>query len=736
MSILCENLKKTQGLSRAKQMTKDLLNNNRSWFMGFYTRRQIVEVYDKPLFKGKMKKHDDTWRNMETLKTKKMQKSDEIAQRMAEIARSDQGGVLSETLLDGTVNKVFPHQETVSDIPTMNPEQNARRRQAHKKARENYKKLTPKNKKLYKDILKDLNLYFGEIEAQIKKNLDNLPDRAGIQEAKLKIREEFENEFKYGIYFPLSRFGEWVGIATKTDPKTKKETERIVTAFESKQDLNKFIEEHRGKGFNVDQTFKGKYRVKDHGPSSETVRQIFKALDDAGLANDTELKDEINQLFLKALPDVSYRKHFIHRKNVLGFSKDITRAYSHATFHAANHLGNLKYKPEMNRQINELKKFAKDDLKGDNKTIGEQVVQELERRIEVSTTNNISPFVHWLGSLGFVWNIGPSLSSAMVNLTQVPLFTGSYLGAQKKVGFVESGKLLMDAYNLRRKSLFKDGKLTLDISNSSDLTKNQRDMIKRLMDGGVIDVSQAQDLAGLSQLDFTDRYKSKSRMAWYKVQRGVSLPFHVAEVFNRQVAALASYNAATKKMGLDHEAAIKFTIDAVYDTQLDYSTSNRARFMQGNVRRIVFMFKQYSQGATFILGKTFRDILRGETPEIKAQATKYMAGILGGHFAVAGAMGLPLYGVGSMLIEAFINGVSDDNDPFDFDAWFRNSLANIFGTKGGEVIARGMSRLGPADVSTRMNLDLMDLWFKPPQQYLEGRKMFDAYFLGIRPNGL
>jgi hypothetical protein len=47
------------------------------------------------------------------------------------------------------------------------------------------------------------------------------------------------------------------------------------------------------------------------------------------------------QLYLTTLPELSARKHFIHRKKMKGYSQDALRAFAKQTFHGAYQLARL-----------------------------------------------------------------------------------------------------------------------------------------------------------------------------------------------------------------------------------------------------------------------------------------------------------------------------------------------------------------------------------------------------------
>jgi hypothetical protein len=73
-----------------------------------------------------------------------------------------------------------------------------------------------------------------------------------------------------------------------------------------------------------------------------------------------------------------------------------------------------------------------------------------------------------------------------------------------------------------------------------------------------------------------------------------SFLFHHAEKFNRQVTFVAAYRLA-RETGAGHQQAYADAVRVTYDGHFDYSSGNRLRIMQGNVARVVLLFKQYAR---------------------------------------------------------------------------------------------------------------------------------------------
>ena len=141
---------------------------------------------------------------------------------------------------------------------------------------------------------------------------------------------------------------------------------------------------------------------------------------------------------------------------------------------------------------------------------------------------------------------------------------------------------------------------------------------------------------------------------------------------------------------------------ATYDGHFDYSASNRPRVMQGNVAKVVLLFKQYAQNMIYTLTRQAQLSLNAATPKERAEARKALSGLLVSHALAAGAFGLPMVG---MLLGAASAIGGDDDEPWDAKVALQNMLADTLGQKPAEVLAHGLSRLTPWDISGRVGLD-------------------------------
>jgi hypothetical protein len=241
--------------------------------------------------------------------------------------------------------------------------------------------------------------------------------------------------------------------------------------------------------------------------------------------------------------------------------------------------------------------------------------------------------------------------------------------------------------------------------------------LNQLMDEGVLDRTLSHDLAGMGE---TDSRVYNNRHA--KIMHGLSFMFHHAEVFNREVTALAAYRLA-RAAGRTHEQAVGEARDTVYESHFDYSAANKARFMQSDTARVLLMFRQFSLNMTYLLARNAHQSFKGEGPQVRKEARRKLTGMLGMHALAAGAMGMPLFSV----VAAIMNALFDDPDePYDFKTEFRNALADYLGPEMAEAIAKGpLSTFTGADLSSRVGLD--GLWFRDQDRDLEGRGLVEYW---------
>lgn len=612
----------------------------------------------------------------------------------------------------------------------------------HRKLRERFN-LIPKSARDAFTALRDkyqttAKMVFDELEARIERmDVDEDVKRSVIAD----LRVEYDR-VKNTVYFPLARFGDFVVIGTRVADGIG---DKAVEYYDSENQAIAAAERMRKDGYAVKRTMRKAYSesLAKEQAISDIVGKIkgmrdTKQADAFAFEQFDALLDDINQAIIQMQPDASYRRHFMHRKNVPGYSTDFIRAYADSMWHAANHIANLRHSDDITKSIQQMQERI--DTSDGDVTALQDVVNHIIKR-EEKLREATSPFAAMVGQAGFLAALA-STSNFFVNLTQTPVLTMPWLGGD--YGYFKASKQLARAAKSQYdaigkvKSLRELGK-ALDMRTT--LKGVELEIFNRLHHAGKIDITQAHDLIAAANMETPANPDSP----WNSLMLVGALPQHISEVFNRQISSLAALRLEMARSG-DKDKAFQAAVDALEETHFDYEKSNRALALHGNWQRIAFMFKQYAQNAAFLWGRTAWLAMKGQGIE-KSVARKRLAGMVGMQFAMSGLLGLPIFleagiiasgvagfrvagkkgaytAVGLAVLAAIAAGIGDDDED-DFDTEVRAWLAEHVGQEWGEVLARGAVRLTGIDIASRVNAD--EFLIRKPDPTLEGRDYYTKW---------
>lgn len=607
----------------------------------------------------------------------------------------------------------------------------------------------PEALKIYREVrdyyAESLDLYQKALEQRINESMEEgRPKTAAL----LKLEQEFNRIRQTGPYFPLARFGDyWVSFDTYND-EGKKVPEYYM--FESRNDQRQFIDQLNKQGVKHKSGVKTREMISQGIPMTGFVREMMDLVD--GMDGDTEaLKDNIWQLFLTMQPDLSARKHFIHRKKVAGYSPDALRAFAETSFHGAYHLARVRYNGKLEARVLEARQY-----KDQNPSVeADRYFDELLRRKQwVNAPEDVNSFTSWATSTSFLYFL-TAPASALVNIAQTPMVAFPYLGG--KFGYGKTFSALTQA----SKDFFASGigkgrgfydvirtlQERVDEKGISDRERKRREeelgAMKKLYEDGTLNRTQTLSLAGLAerpsdvlQGGLGTVLRNKSFGTVQKVTYVLGYSFNQAEVFNRQITALAAYRLA-KERGQTPDVALQMAKDIVNETHFEYTNATKPRFMQGPTARIIFQFKNYAQQMTYLLVRTVNEAVRDADPEVKREAQKRLGGILFMTGLFAGYEGLPMYWV----IEGVMNAMFDDEDePYDFNNSAKNTIADLFGSNAARILSKGaVSEVLGGDIANRVGMNGM--WFRDSNKSADEVEAFRQFvtdlagpFVGIGVN--
>jgi N12 class adenine-specific DNA methylase len=514
------------------------------------------------------------------------------------------------------------------------------------------------------------------------------------------MRQQFEANRLEGPYFPLARFGDY--FVTVRD----RDTGEVISfsRFESRKEQQRFAADAKRLGkvqtglLSADAELRG----------SVDPRFVSDVEDILGGADVPDsVKDQVWQRYLESMPDMSMRKGFIHRKNREGYTQDALRAFASRMFHGAHQLGRLKFGARMQESIDLAKEFAGKSKEPERDTA---VVNEINRRHDYVMNPKGGPLAQKLTSAAFIYHLSMSPAAALVNLSQTAIIgipvIGAKFGTAKTIA--EMGKAATH---------FVTGKGHAE--NSKSLTDDERRAMRQAYEAGIIDSSQAHNLAGVGETGV--EYSAVRN----KVMGVIAWQFHQAERLNREVTFLAAYRLA-RADGMTHAQAVDEGARLTYKTHFDYSNTNRPRVMHGDVAKVALVFRNYQVNMLWRLFRDTHQVLHGDSAARK-EAVHQLAGISGMMAMSAGVKGVWLYGL-AMAIASMIFGD-------DAEEQFKKGTVDLLGPTTAGLLLNGIpGHLTGTSLSGRIGMP--DLWFRSPDRQLEGKDEFNYWqsqLLGALP---
>ncbi|RKG33725.1 PLxRFG domain-containing protein [Acinetobacter tianfuensis] len=674
-------------------------------------RRQLTEIYSKIL--PQLNKYNELAAQMDADKNDAGAEADSVVREWANLNDEDQ---LAELMHDSTLAKIDPTKPYVKGDSVSR----------YKQLRDDYNSLSPEAQAMYLKARDAYKKHYAKVHQAIKERI--LRSELSSQKKADLLKQMDDNFFGYvkGVYFPLARFGKYVVVMRNQNGEVESvsRAETMGEAQSLRSELMQKYPHYKTDRVVLDKEFNASRDAVGRG----FMTNLFAEVDNLGLstAEQAEFEDTLSQLYLSSMPDLSWAKHGIHRKGTAGFSQDARRAFAQNMFHGAGYLAKLRYGDQLAQQLDDMQKYASEQSKLNDsydQPTAQRVIDEMNKRHDNLMNPKSHPLSSALTSLGFIYYLGLSPAAAMVNLSQTALVAYPLMGA--KWGFDKAADELLKASNDFRKGVefhkvkWEGSKTDLYKTISSDiskfLNKDEKQAYEDAVARGVIDVTQAHDLAGIAQGE-------DSGVMWKTrpIMRAASVMFHSAERFNREVTFIAAYRLA-RQSGEKHDSAFDQAVDATYRGHFDYSSGNRPRIMQGNVAKVLLLFKQFGQNMVYTLARQTYQSIKGETEAERKEARKSLAAILAMHATFAGTLGLPMVGM-LLSVASWMGG--DDDDPWDAEVALRNYLAEAFGPTISNMLMKGAPRGIGVDISGRVGIN--NLLLPDVQEGLEGKKWWDS----------
>ena len=659
-------------------------------------------------------------------------------------------------------------------------------------------RLTPENKALYNKVRQyyedNHKAYHEVLQEQI--DASKLPGSASDPKSpkgKLiaSIKQMYEDGKKRYPYFPLMRYGQfWVRVG--------KGQAREFHMFESQYDRDAFVKE-RVKQLNAET---GNKRTKDEmmqggdideGNSlssarqkdvaaSEMLKEIFSTLESRSVANITDdfgnvvgdiatlnmdkLKDDIYQMYLQTLPDRNFRRQFLTRQGIAGFSGDINRNLVTTGTNMANQIARIKYGPEIMRNL----ESASASLEGNpaKAKLGEfvaEMTKRAEKQIRPTSEDSIGHETsRFVTTAAFLWMM-TSIKTMVAQLTAVPVFVApvlaSHHGVAKTAAALATTLNVFNGLGVTKTNPDGSTSYTMpSMENLKGLTADEKLAAQYMRDTGISDTTMAFDLGNRRNIP-TAETRSAFAVGRKATSDAMTALFHHAERMIREVTFMTSYRLNRDK-GLTHEAALSAAAAESHEALGNYHASERPRGLGANkagevmlsadspVGRSVLQFKMFPAFVTTYFIRNAYNMFKGLTPEERKQAKVQFLGTLGMSYALAGYVGIPGISMAMGIIQGALKALSkmsgdDEDDPLegrDFEFWFRNIwLPQTFGNVkiGGytldEFLDKGLiAGLTGYDITTSMSMN--NMWFPEVKDQATAQAEMTDYLLSLGGPGV
>lgn len=456
--------------------------------------------------------------------------------------------------------------------------------------------------------------------------------------------------------------------------------------------------------------------ISNNAGISAALRSVLGTMHDAvdagGLNGDQAalMKEAMTRKFLSLLPESSTRLATIKRMGVPGYDGDFLGSFAKRAAGGITDTANIYALPGYTNAFKGMSEAVQGMTRGgdvDMQARAQMMHDEIAKRYSGSMQPMDSSHVNLINSLGHSFYLALSPAFFLRSMAQ-PLHRGvPYLGS--KFGFVNSAKEIGAATGTAMKIMgatIKQGwddagaRGVLDAGmkfTDMGLTPKEEAFVQEMHDRGALNLGQARQL---------QRMAMGGSQLKQDLVRFTSMTAQYADMTNRLATGLAAFRLAEKKGG-QTSANTDYAIKAVDLTMDNFDQNNTARQIgkqgfAGKVTPLMTAFMNYNLQTMQQIARTVHEGMfnRDTSPEglqRSKEAKREFAGLMGTTAMISGAMGLPFVtafaGVYNMLTK-------DDDKPSDIRLDARNALSDMFGQKGGNLIANGLPSAIGVDSST------------------------------------
>ena len=639
---------------------------------------------------------------------------------------------------------------------------------AWKKLSKQYGKLNARERAARKQLLGVYSRLYDQIKDIIYAKIDdNISDPAAAARLKNDVFGKLFGKGRLVSFLPLARKGEFkLTFTASPNPDAVKEagklpqingiqyygntTESPVLFFETELARQQFMQDLASGNMDTSDfiisditpfesldnaTFGG-------APENAFVKEVLNALDEVGVSE--EAKTAIMELAIDAMPETSFAKAFQKRKSVPGFIVDPLEAFSLRAYSLGSQIEDMK--ASRNIRAAQAEVYTRENMGAGG--LNKDILDELKSGADYAINPPNDAIARAVNKTAFAWTLMGNVSSALVNLSSVPIVVAPYLAGE--YGAAESATALYDALAMFTKSGFSHNQKMLvgndqegayrkvralpSLDNYFELktqvikdeeTGAEREVHNYVVrsDLGLSDARKAElqdlsyfvkemsDLGSLNRSLFYDSLGVEGSSVGRSLTDTISVwggsLFHTVERANRQATLLATYNLELKRLrtqpqanerGMSNEQmmaqAVRKASDVTARTGGSALIATAPPLSKQSYGRVALMFKTYGITLLHMQLKLAKDLIYNSdlSKRERAIAAKQLLGILGSAVLLTGVRGAPIFGAYVLIANMIFDDEEDDAE----------TVARKY---VGETVFKGLpSAMLGVDLSTRMGL--------------------------------
>lgn len=621
-----------------------------------------------------------------------------------------------------------------------------------------YQSLSSEGKQVYSDMIDGYAKLYEKLIDTMKTSLGSLKGVGAKEKKQLQgIYKDLLVQRKEA-YLPLHRNGKY-RLSFDAFSSDSASTEPVFLMFETRRARDLYIKNVLTDDSNVvtDGNDKPKVALYETGkdqqyagvPSGAFIDKLLSIIPKDG--SNTDLSKQIVNMYVEALPQSAIAKSFQKRQNIAGYDGQFTSEFGGHVYDLNRKITLMNNKAKITKILEDIKAVPDSELgrairpKVPFSTAGSLNIvpltsvkegggggivarQSLIERAEfaLDPTQNAFQWPKKLNRFAFLWTIGFNASSAIVNLSQIPIFIFTQLAGVHGVGetvsalrfamsnVLGSGMTRLDAGVLDRGdtqakswvlpsienmyvqdsngnfTLRKDKKLS---ANRKRYLEELAPLVKLADSRGQLTSTAVSDYLGINE-------SGRSANVMDRVTTLSALMFHAVEQFNRQVTMIAAYKLELEQVRKDNA---KMTTRELQETAAQNALLRTQEFNGGAVLetaaplfqqglgRVAGMYKGFGVQMYYTMFKSAKVALTKEFPgdspkqkEVRKAARNQIIGAHGASLLFSGVGGMPIYGSIAAMYDMMIK--EDDEETFEEltrrhlgTGWYKGAISDLLG---------------------------------------------------------